>query len=169
VRNPERRASFRHFANSSEPDATLDFVREREQKRPADWANPTPLAVPVPGEDARWVRVAAAASFPRDGGSAVKVGDAQIAVFHFAARGEWYASQNLCPHRKDMVLGRGLLGDQQGEPKVACPMHKKTFSLCTGQGLSDPSYAIRVFPVEVREGDVYVKLPAAGLDAQGIA
>jgi nitrite reductase (NADH) large subunit len=167
VRNPERRASFRHFANSSEPDSTLGFVREREQRRPADWADPSPLPAAAPGaEDAEggWVRVAPAASFPRDGGSAVKIGAEQIAVFHFAARGEWYASQNLCPHRKDMVLGRGLLGDQQGEPKVACPMHKKTFSLCTGKGLNDASYAIRVFPVEVRDGDVYVKLPASGLE-----
>ena len=64
-----------------------------------------------------------------------------------------------------MVLGRGLLGDQQGEPKVACPMHKKTFSLCTGKGLSDASYAIRVYPVEVRDGDVYVKLPE-GLESR---
>jgi nitrite reductase (NADH) large subunit len=168
VRSPERRALFRHFANSSEPDATLDFVREREQRRPSDWPDPAPLPPAAATEDGRWVRVAPATSFPRDGGSAVKVGDDQIAVFHFAARGEWYASQNLCPHRKDMVLGRGLLGDQAGEPKVACPMHKKTFSLCTGKGLNDPNYAIRVFPVEVRDGDVYVKLPTAGLEACGV-
>jgi hypothetical protein len=60
-----------------------------------------------------------------------------------------------------MVLGRGLLGTQGDEPKVACPMHKKTFSLETGAGLADPQYAVRTFPVDVRDGEVYLKLPAA--------
>ena len=31
-----------------------------------------------------------------------------------------------------MVLARGLIGDQQGVPKVACPLHKKNFSLTDG-------------------------------------
>ena len=89
----------------------------------------------------------------------MKYGAVQLAVFHFASRGEWYATQAQCPHRKDMVLGRGLLGSQAGEPKVACPLHKKTFSLATGKGLSDPQYAIRTFPVEVRGEDVFAFLP----------
>ena len=58
-----------------------------------------------------------------------------------------------------MVLARGLLGSDDGEPKVACPMHKKTFSLETGKGLSDPSFCVRTFPVEVREGELFVKMP----------
>jgi hypothetical protein len=60
-----------------------------------------------------------------------------------------------------MVLGRGLLGSHAGEPKVACPLHKKTFSLADGRGLSDPQYAIRTFPVEVRGDDVFALLPPA--------
>ena len=91
----------------------------------------------------------------------MRLGDAQVAVFNFATRGTWYACQALCPHRGDMVLGRGLLGTQGGEPKVACPMHKKTFSLETGAGLADPQYRIATFPVEVRDGDVYVALTPA--------
>jgi hypothetical protein len=30
--------------------------------------------------------------------------------------------QNQCPHKGDMVLGRGLIGDEKGEPKVARPI-----------------------------------------------
>ena len=89
-------------------------------------------------------------------------GETQIAVYNFSRRGEWYATQAVCPHRKDPVLGRGLLGDQGGEPKVACPLHKKTFSLVSGEGLSDSRYAVRVFPVEVRGDEVWAKLPPAG-------
>jgi NAD(P)H-dependent nitrite reductase large subunit/NAD(P)H-dependent nitrite reductase small subunit len=163
VRDPERRAAFRHFANSAAGDPELRFVRERGQKRPADWAGkPAAPALPfATGDEARWVRVAAAADVPRDGGVTVRHGDAQIALFNFATRGAWYACQASCPHKGDMVLGRGLLGTQGNEPKVACPLHKKTFSLETGLGLSDPQLALRTFPVEVRDGEVYLGLPSA--------
>ena len=42
-------------------------------------------------------------------------------------------------------------------------MHKKTFALTTGAGLADPSYCIRTYPVEIRDGGVWVELatPAA--------
>ena len=70
-------------------------------------------------------------------------------------------TENRCPHKKDMVLSRGLLGTQGDEPKVACPLHKKTFSLRTGKGLSDPAYCIRTFPVEIRDDGIFVKLPPA--------
>ncbi len=73
----------------------------------------------------------------------------------------------MCPHRGDMVLGRGLLGTQGDEPKVACPMHKKTFSLLSGDGLADPQYRVETFPVDVRGGEVYVALPAAATLAAG--
>jgi nitrite reductase (NADH) large subunit len=160
VRDPERRAAFRHFANSPEPDPSLAFVRERGQRRPADWPEATPPPLPeVSAAEATWVRVARADDVPADGGVTVDHGGFQVAVFHFATTGAWYATQATCPHRKDAVLGRGLLGTQGGVPKVACPLHKKTFSLLTGEGLNDAQYAVLTFPVEVRDGDVYVKLP----------
>ncbi|MBI3784688.1 MAG: nitrite reductase small subunit NirD [Deltaproteobacteria bacterium] len=162
VRDPQRQAAFRHFANSPEPDPQLAFVRERGQRRPEDWPQSpatTPPLVAVEGQT--WVRVANAADVPRDGGVTIRCGGAQIAVYHFASRnpGVWYACQAMCPHRGDMVLGRGLLGTQGDEPKVACPMHKKTFSLLSGVGLSDPQFSVQTFPVEVRDGEVYVALP----------
>jgi hypothetical protein len=40
-------------------------------------------------------------------------------------------------------------------------MHKKTFSLESGAGLSDPQYQVETFPVEVRDGEVYLRLPTA--------
>jgi len=163
VEDPELRREFRHWATSSDPDTAPRFVRERGQKRPADWPDPAPPgAPPVSAEDTwSWTRVARVDEIPADGGRSVRHGEAQIAVFHFARRGEWYATENRCPHRKDMVLARGLLGSQGDEPKVACPLHKKTFSLRSGKGLSDPGYSVQTFPVEVRDGEVFVKLPPA--------
>jgi NAD(P)H-dependent nitrite reductase small subunit len=138
----------------------LPFVRERGQKRPADWPDPKPARpAPAAGDDATWVYAARVEDVPRDGGVTIRHGTLEVAVFHFASRDAWYATQAVCPHRKDAVLGRGLLGTQNGAAKVACPLHKKTFSLETGAGLSDPSYAVQTYPVEVRDGTVWVKLP----------
>ncbi len=164
VENPVRREEFRHFVESRLPDRDLRFVEERGQKRPADWEEEVAAATrtDTPAEEeGRWVRVALTNDVPPDGGRAVDYAGFQIALFHFARRDEWFASQNMCPHRRDMVLARGLLGSEADEPKVACPMHKKTFSLRTGKGLSDPAFGIRTFPVEIRGNEVWVKLPRA--------
>ena len=161
VRDEGRRAAFRHYANDSSSDETLAFVEEREQKRPVDWPDEV-AATTEPQGDARtsWVRMASVSKFPKNGGVAVKYGNNQIAIFHFASSDMWYAIQNVCPHKRDMVLARGLTGDSGGEPKVACPQHKKTFSLETGAGLSDPDLRVLTFPVEVREDEVWVELPS---------
>lgn len=164
VESPELRSRFQHFATDPAPGEALPFVRERGQRRPADWPAPTPIHkngfVP-PSETWTWRNVGNVGQFPENGGAAVRHGDQQIAVYNFARRGEWYATQATCPHRKDTVLARGLLGDSGGEPKVACPLHKKTFSLLSGDGLNDPSYEVRTFPVEVRGSEVWVRLPPA--------
>ncbi|HVH20708.1 MAG TPA: nitrite reductase large subunit NirB [Myxococcota bacterium] len=162
VESAELQARFRHFANSREPDETLRFVEERGQRRPADWeraASCPPLARATLAADASWVPLASTGEVPHDGGIAVRYGDVQLAVYHVAAQDAWYATQNRCPHTGDMVLGRGIVGDQGGRPKIACPQHKKTFDLETGAGLSDPEYCVATFPVKVEEGKVYVKLP----------
>jgi NAD(P)H-dependent nitrite reductase small subunit len=73
----------------------------------------------------------------------------------------------MCPHKREFVLSRGLLGDQNGTPKVACPLHKKTFALETGACLTGEDFRVSVFPVKVDGDDVYVQLPpAADLDAE---
>jgi NAD(P)H-dependent nitrite reductase small subunit len=114
----------------------------------------------------RWVAVGRIEDFPKDGGAAVKVGKVQIAVFHFTSRGQWYACQNMCPHKNAFVLSRGILGTAGDEPKVACPLHKRPFSLETGKCQSGEDYSVKVFPVKVIEGEVHVELPPqAQLDA----
>lgn len=107
----------------------------------------------------QWVRVGAVEDFPLDGGAAVKYGDVQIAVFNFASRGQWYACQNMCPHKNAFVLSRGILGTTGETPKVACPLHKKTFSLESGECTSGEELSVKVFPVKVEAGAVYLELP----------
>jgi nitrite reductase (NADH) large subunit len=107
----------------------------------------------------RWVPVGRVEDFPQDGGAAVKVGKVQIAVFNFTSRGGWYACQNMCPHKNAFVLSRGILGTASDEPKVACPLHKRPFSLATGECLSGEALSLKVFPVKVVNDEVYVELP----------
>ena len=161
--------------NSPETEPTIELVSERGQLRPADW--PSELVslgqyhelenkrLAIERERAeelqqvQWVDVGSPDDFPVDGGSTIKYGKTQIAVFNFASRGEWYATQNMCPHRKAFVLSRGMVGDQSGTPKVACPLHKKTFSLETGDSLQDEDYKIQTFPVRIENGRVELELP----------
>lgn|SRR5690606_18020309 len=106
-----------------------------------------------------WFRAARVSDFPADGGACVRYRHLQIAVFNFAKRNEWYACQNQCPHKMQMVLSRGLIGSQAGEPKVACPFHKRTFSLKSGQCLNAEEDQITVFPVKVEDGFVFIGVP----------
>jgi nitrite reductase (NADH) large subunit len=164
LKDPARRAKFRHFANTAEADDSITLIDERGQKRPRDWDK---VPAPTPIRDRRhlplittqWVRVAHVNDVPAEGGIAIKYGPAQIALFNFASRGEWYACQNQCPHMQDMVLARGLIGDERGQPKVACPQHKKTFSLKSGECLSGDQLKVRTFPVRVDGGEIYLELP----------
>ncbi|MVT11736.1 nitrite reductase small subunit NirD [Chitinophaga tropicalis] len=99
---------------------------------------------------------------PANGGVCVKYGEEQIALFRFARRNEWYASQNECPHRRQMALSRGMTGTQEGEPKIACPFHKKTFSLKDGRCISDPAEcAITTYPVRIENDRVYIGVDGA--------
>ena len=104
----------------------------------------------------KWIKTAAVKEFPTNGGAAVLVNDIQIAVFNFTDEDRWYAVQNRCPHKGEMAISRGLTGDSEGHPKVACPFHKKTFSLEDGHCLTDEQYHLKIFPVKVEEGDVYI-------------
>jgi nitrite reductase (NADH) small subunit len=103
-----------------------------------------------------WYKAARTTDFPENGGACVKYKDMQVAVFNFSRRNEWYACQNLCPHKMQMILSRGMIGSYEGEPKIACPFHKKTFSLKSGQCLNGEETNISVFPVKVEDGFVYI-------------
>jgi nitrite reductase (NADH) small subunit len=94
--------------------------------------------------------------FIEDSGGCIKYKSKQIAVFNFHGKTEWYASQNLCPHKLEMVLSRGMIGSSGEIPKVACPMHKKTFSLIDGECLSGDEYKIATYPVKIENNRVLI-------------
>ncbi len=105
-----------------------------------------------------WFRAVRVSDVPPNGGACVRYNGTQIAVFYFVRRNEWFACQNLCPHKRQMVLSRGILGSVGDQPKVACPFHKRSFSLQTGECLNAAEESIRVFPVKVEDGWVYIEV-----------
>lgn len=109
-----------------------------------------------PEEVTVWHPACAVANFPENGGLCINYEGLQIAVFNFSRRGEWYATQNLCPHKKQMILSRGMIGSEGDEAKVACPFHKKTFSLQTGKNLNGDACDLATYPVKVENETVYV-------------
>ena len=62
------------------------------------------------------------------------------------------ACQNVCPHAGGS-LGEGAV---EGEA-VTCPLHGWQFDLQTGKCMNEPDNDIKIYPVEVEEGKVYIK------------
>ena len=104
----------------------------------------------------KWFYACSVDDIPENGGACIKYQEKQIAVFHFTRRGEWYATQNECPHRQQMALSRGMIGTEGEEPKVACPFHKKTFSLRSGKCISGDECSIHTYPVKVDGNSVFI-------------
>ena len=104
----------------------------------------------------KWQRICAVEDVPEDGGACALVNGEQVAIFNFKKLGKWYATQNECPHRQQMALSRGMIGTAGDEPKVACPFHKKTFSLETGACLSGDDYVLKTYDIKVEGGQVFI-------------
>jgi len=170
VKDPERRAKFKQFVNTDENqtrEEMIEFVDMRGQARPTNW--------PADGQaqtnwrleetnvfarsEKSWVTVGKVKDFAPNTGSTILYGESQLAIFNNAKQGEWYCTQNMCPHKQAFVLSQGIIGDAGGVSKVACPLHKKQFGLADGRQL-DGDLSIITFPVKVVGDDVMVELPS---------
>jgi NAD(P)H-dependent nitrite reductase small subunit len=142
----------------------LEWTQIRKQKKIQLEDLPTvigPAKINKEHADATWdwVDVGAAEDVPKNGGAAVKVGKTELAVYNHTAVGKWYATQNSCPHKQLEVLSRGLIGLHGDVPKVACPIHKNTYNLETGKGISNPGLNVATFEAKEENGRVMLKLP----------
>jgi NAD(P)H-dependent nitrite reductase small subunit len=85
----------------------------------------------------------------------VKLGDVQIGLFH--SKEGLFALNNECPHR-GAPLHEGFVGDGQ----VTCPWHQWQFQLDDGVCRNIPKVRIPVYPVEVRDGAIWVNIEEQG-------
>jgi nitrite reductase (NADH) small subunit len=106
-----------------------------------------------------WVKITNAEKIPTGGGGCALIDGKQYAIFTDEKRENWYAVDNECPHKKQNVLSRGITGCENGEPKVACPLHKNTFSLRTGEHMGgDKALDLKTYPIKVEANVIYLKL-----------
>lgn len=73
------------------------------------------------------------------------------------AAGELYALDNHDPFSGANVIGRGIVGDLQGELVVASPIYKQHFRLRDGQCLEDADQRLRHWPVVLDGNDVVLQ------------
>ena len=176
IKDPARRSNFQQFANTTDTLSVVDKVDERGQQRPAYWPKGSTT------EDFRgtewsslsWQPIVESKHFvdtPTGSSKNVKRGDTQLAVFKI--KGKWYATQQMCPHKRTFALSEGLIGDDPKSDKlwVSCPFHKRNYTLNgseAGKCSNDAEVNIATFPVEERDdGWVYLKLPPVDeLDAR---
>ncbi|KAL6305724.1 nitrite reductase [Sparassis latifolia] len=172
VDNPGRQKQFRQFVNSDERQMQIEQITERGQRRPANWAKVFPSVhlqhsdVGTPKSEWKWRPMAKVHDLtPTDAGTtsaAVKYGDSQIAIFYVPRRG-YFATQQMCPHKRAFVLEHGIIGDdpKSGALYVSCPMHKRNFTLASGKCLNDDSYSILAFDVRNEGDNILLFLPDA--------
>jgi len=168
VKDPARRRQFRQFVNTAEGQDHVEPIKERGQKRPADWPKQFPPAkfhassVATPKSEWRWRKLAAVQDLEISTvttSAAVKYGDCQLALFHVPDKG-LFAIQQMCPHKRAFVLDHGIVGDDMdGNLYVSCPLHKRNFRLTDGACLNDMEYSIISFDIKRENDDLLVLLP----------
>lgn len=183
LRSPAIAARFRQFDNTGERVQNVEVEEDRGQARPVHWAK-EPARQDFKGLRARWSSTAwqpvieashfnGADDLPSGISATVKRGDTQLAMWRI--RGRYYATQQMCPHKRAFVLSDGLVGEELREdsaaasaPWISCPHHKRNYDLSGGACNNDGELSIATFEVEERaDGLVYLRLPPVEeLDAE---
>ncbi|EON99736.1 putative nitrite reductase protein [Phaeoacremonium minimum UCRPA7] len=195
IKNPAIAAKFKQFNNTEETVETVEVEKDRDQPRPVFWAKES-AKEDFQGLRSKWSfttwqpvieasHFAGADSSPNGVSATIKRGDTQLALWR--VRGRYFATQQMCPHKRAFVLSDGLIGedtpatDEKGESKgdasdkvkpgapwVSCPYHKRNYDLSSGSCKNDSELSIATFEAEERaDGFVYIKLPPVEeLDAE---
>ena len=100
----------------------------------------------------RWARVAAASEVPAGGLSAVSTEIGAVVLAN--VDGDIYALEDRCSHQDYPLSAGELEGDE-----LECPFHGARFDVCSGRALQLPAITpVRSFPVDVRDGDIFIRL-----------
>lgn len=95
------------------------------------------------------ILVGGEAEIPEGERKIIETNGLSIGVFHH--KGGWYALRNHCLHHGGPVATGRLEGDN-----LICPWHGYTYNVTNGQLLIDPGARLEMFPVELRQGQVFI-------------
>lgn len=102
----------------------------------------------------------------------VAIGDREVGVFR---RGnDFFAYDNVCPHRGGPVCQGGLFGHvvepiaedgtvrtldyEKGRLNIVCPWHGYEYDVSTGEHVGNPKLRLRRVDIQVTDGRIYVAL-----------
>ncbi|KAK8069663.1 nitrite reductase [Apiospora phragmitis] len=130
IRNPAIAAKFKQFANTDDTADNMEVEKDREQTRPVMWAK-EPAREDFKGLRSRWSQTtwqpvieasyfAGADETPNGISATIKRGDTQLALFR--VRGRYYATQQMCPHKRAFALSDGLIGQEVNKAAATTPI-----------------------------------------------
>lgn len=145
ISNPTIAAQFKQFANTDEGQEGIEKEEDRAQKRPVYWPK-EPAQADFKGLKDRWKselvwqplletsHFAGADEMPNGISASVKRGDTQLAIWR--VKGKWFATQQMCPHKRAFVLSDGLVGMDVAEEEAqnGCAEEKAQKDPCTANG-----------------------------------
>ena len=97
-----------------------------------------------------YTKLASTSEIPVGGRKRVVQGDNRITIFNI--EGEFFAINDVCPHKKTAPLVRGTL-DGHG---IKCPNHGYRFDLKTGECDKGSAFNTRIYPVKIEGEDINV-------------
>lgn len=109
-----------------------------------------PAAAP-PAAEPKFRKIAKAADIPEGRGRVIDIEGMAVAVYR--AGGQFYASENRCPHSGGPV-GEGPI---EGTV-VTCPLHQWKYDLRDGSCTTRPDAKLRIYEVKVEGDDLYVRI-----------
>lgn len=163
---------FKQFINTDKSQDNVEIIRERGQRRPADWPENEKKVEKaadfnkIKWTSLRWEYVCKSSDLPvSDSGSSTTalISDTQIAVFRVGEK--LFASQNMCGHKRAFVLSQGIVSsDENNNTYVSCPLHKRNYVLGDdnpekGSCKNDSKHSIATFQVKEEDGKVFLNLP----------
>ncbi len=105
--------------------------------------------------DESWHLAGNAADFEDEDVEQLWIGKLAVAVYR--AKGQFYATQDLCTH-EHAYLSDGVVVDCI----VECPFHQGRFDIRTGKAIGPPVIEpLETYPIKVVDGRLYVRVTEA--------
>ena len=73
----------------------------------------------------------------------------------------YYAVQDKCPHN-GASLSKGFCSK---ENEIICPLHRYSFDLDSGRATSGGAFALKKYPIEIKQNGVYIGIKAKWWEA----
>jgi 3-phenylpropionate/trans-cinnamate dioxygenase ferredoxin subunit len=108
----------------------------------------------------QWHRIAGSENeivFASNNIAVVEVANKKICITR--VDGQWHGFAYKCPHASGIMAN----GNLDSDGNIICPVHRYRFSLKNGRNTSGEGYFLKTYPIEWREGALFVGLAQTGL------